>query len=146
VPFFICPNCQARSFDEDGREGLSHQTVGCHRCGFGFLFQLLEDYFPRPGAGFLVCDRDGRILAIGKGAFEVTGHLEKQLIGQPVADAIGLQFDDGDPIGTTLEWGVRQLDKPASIQHAAGFEKRVIVDLFPAYDDDGGLLVALSPV
>ena len=26
----------------------------------------------------------------------------------------------------------------------AGIEKGVIVDLFPAYDDDGGLLVALT--
>jgi hypothetical protein len=29
--------------------------------------------------------------------------------------------------------------------HAAGIEKQVLVDCFPAYDDDGGLLIALSP-
>ena len=40
MPYFICPNCQRRSFDEDGREGLSHQALGCHACGFGFVFQL----------------------------------------------------------------------------------------------------------
>jgi len=27
----------------------------------------------------------------------------------------------------------------------SGSEKKVVCDLFPAYDDDGGLLVALSP-
>jgi hypothetical protein len=145
VPFFICPNCQARSFDEDGREGLSHQAVGCHRCGFGFLFQLLEDYFPRPGAGFVVCDQEARILAIGRGTFEVCGYMEKVLIGQPIATALQLRFAEGDPIGTALEWGVRQLDKPATIHHAAGFDKDVTVDCFPAYDADGGLLLALTP-
>jgi hypothetical protein len=145
VPFFICPSCQARSFDEDGREGLSHQAVGCHRCGFGFLFQLLEDYFPRSGTGFVVCDQEVRILAIGRGTFELCGFMEKALIGQRLADALQLRFADGDPIATTLEWGVRQLDKSATIHHAAGFDKNVLVDCFPAYDEDGGLLVALSP-
>ena len=65
LPYFICPNCKDRSFDADGLEGLSHQTVGCRRCGFGFLFELLEDYFPRPGTGMLALDREGRILAAG---------------------------------------------------------------------------------
>ena len=80
VPYFICPNCQNRSFDEDGREGLSHQARGCHECGFGFVFQLLEDYFPRPGAGFAVCDSEARVIAAGKGLFEVTGRLEQTLV------------------------------------------------------------------
>jgi hypothetical protein len=32
-----------------------------------------------------------------------------------------------------------------SLRTKAGVVKPVIADLFPAYDDDGGLLVALSP-
>ena len=51
MAFFICPNCSSRVIDADGLEGLSSQPVGCHRCGFGFLFQLLEDWFPPAGAG-----------------------------------------------------------------------------------------------
>ncbi|MEI6688778.1 MAG: hypothetical protein WCN97_05390 [Thermoleophilia bacterium] len=146
MPYFICPNCQNRSFDEDGREGLSHQSIGCEKCGFGFLFQLLEDYFPRSGAGFVACDAETRILASGHGVFEVTGRLEEQLIGQEAVVGLHLTFAEGeDPISTTLEWGVRQLDKTATIVHAAGIEKQVLVDCFPAYDDDGGLLIALSP-
>lgn len=147
VPYFICPNCQNRSFDEDGREGLSHQARGCHECGFGFVFQLLEDYFPRPGAGFAVCDSEARVIATGKGLFEVTGRLEPTLIGQDVRTALALTFAEGeDPVGTALEWGVRQLDKHATLHHGAGIDKQVICDLFPAYDDDGGLLVAVTPV
>ncbi len=29
--------------------------------------------------------------------------------------------------------------------HPRGHEKAVVADVFPAYDDDGGLLVALTP-
>jgi len=146
VPYFICPNCQRRSFDEDGREGLSHQALGCHECGFGFVFQLLEDYFPGTGAAFTVCDRDARVLAAGRGTFEMCGRLEDTLIGRDVREALGLVFDaDADPVGTVLEWGVRQLEVPATLHHAAGIDKQVICDLFPAYDADGGLLVAVTP-
>ncbi len=69
---FICPNCGLRSMDSDGRDGLTHQAVGCTRCGFGFVFELLDDFYPGPDAGMLACDRDARILAVGKGVFELT--------------------------------------------------------------------------
>jgi len=39
MAFYICPNCSTRVIDADGLEGLSNQPVGCHRCGFGFLFE-----------------------------------------------------------------------------------------------------------
>jgi hypothetical protein len=56
--YWICPNCGTRAIDDDGRDGLSHQQVGCAHCGFGFLFELLEDFFPPANAGFVACDRD----------------------------------------------------------------------------------------
>ena len=49
--FFICPNCTTRALDDDGKAGLTHQPVGCEKCGFGYLFELLEDFFPPAGAG-----------------------------------------------------------------------------------------------
>ena len=58
VPYFICPNCKERSIDHDGRTSLLDPTaVGCSRCGFGFLFELMEDYYPAPTTGFVVCDQ-----------------------------------------------------------------------------------------
>ena len=51
VPFYICPNCKDRSIDIDGKEGLSDDAVACRRCGFGFLFELMDDYYPAPAAG-----------------------------------------------------------------------------------------------
>jgi len=30
----------------DGVEGFSDEPVACHSCGFGFLFELMDDYYP----------------------------------------------------------------------------------------------------
>ena len=57
-----------------GKEGLSDDAVACRRCGFGFLFELMDDYYPAPTAGLVVCDQQGRILAVGRGVFELTGY------------------------------------------------------------------------
>ena len=81
VPFFICPNCKRRVIDDDRREGLSHQPVGCTKCGFGFLFELLEDYYPGPNTAFVVCDHDRRVIAVGRGVLELTGYREPDLLG-----------------------------------------------------------------
>jgi hypothetical protein len=40
---------------------------------------------------------------------------------------------------------VRKLDQPLVLRHRSGREKAVRVDLFPAYDEDGGLLASLAP-
>ena len=143
MPVFICPNCKNRSIDDDGLEGFSRQAVQCRRCGFGFLFQLLEDYYPAPSTGFLVCDADTRILATGRGVFELTGYAEKDLMGRVLTEALGLS--DAGPVELVREWGVRRLGEELELRTRAGFVKPVKVDLFPAYDEDGGLLVALTP-
>jgi PAS domain-containing protein len=143
VPFYICPNCKRRSVDTDGYEGFSIQAVQCRNCGFGFLYELLEDYYPAPETGFVVCDREARVLAAGKGVFELTGYRDAELIGREVVEALAIS--DPSPIDVVREWGVRKLGQKIAIRTRAGIEKNVTVDFFPAYDDDGGLLVALTP-
>ena len=144
--YWICPNCGNRAIDQDGLDGLSHQAVGCTRCGFGFLFELLEDFYPPANAGFIACDRDARILSAGKGVFELTGFGEKELLGEHLTEALSLSGYDGqNPVDTVLEWGVRQLDQTLSIRHRSGIVKQVRVDLFPGYDEDGGLLASFAP-
>jgi PAS domain-containing protein len=147
VPFFICPNCQNRSIDHDAREGLLDQPVACARCGFGFLFELLDDYYPGPGVGMVVCGQDGRVLAVGRGVFELTGYREADLLGRDLTEALGLGgFAAGaNPAATALEWGVRRLGERVELRTRAGIAKTVTADFFPAYDSDGGLLVALAP-
>jgi hypothetical protein len=142
VPVFICPNCRERSVDVDGVDGFSGRVPQCRSCGFGFLFQLLEDYYPAPSTGFVVCDRNARVLAAGRGVFELTGFREADLIGRDVATAFALS--DTGPLELVREWGVRRLGEALELRTRAGLMKPVTVDLFPAYDDDGGLLVALT--
>jgi PAS domain S-box-containing protein len=148
VPYYICPNCKQRSVDIDAREGFSEQTPACRHCGFGFLFELLDDYYPGPNAGFVVCDQEGRVLAVGRGVFELTGFDEADLLGHDLVASLGLSGFDAErnPAQLALEWGVRRLDERLELRTRAGRRKPVRADFFPAYDADGGLLVALAPV
>jgi PAS domain-containing protein len=146
MPYFICPNCRQRSIDHDRREDLTNDAVGCAHCGFGFLFELLDDYYPAPGTGFVVCDRNRRILALGQGVFELTGYREPEVLGREVTEAFELGGEgEANPAEVAVEWGVRQLGKRVTIRTRIGVTKQVTADFFPAYDEDGGLLVALSP-
>lgn len=138
--------------------GFSPRPRGCSRCGFGFLFELLDDYYPAPDAAFFTCDREARILDVGRGGFELTGLKDEQVIGRSVKDVLGLEWvdDDGDgegaevdrstdPIDTTLEWGVRSLGKRVAVHAEGDLEAEAVADVFPAYDEDGGLLLVLTP-
>jgi len=146
MPYYICPNCKDRSVDTDGREGFSLEAPGCRACGFGFLFELEHDYYPAPTAGLVACDQEGRVLAAGRGVFELTGFREDDVIGQGVGEAFGFRdFANGrDPIELSLEYGVRRLNERLTMRTRAGIEKSVVADVFPALDEDGGLLVVLA--
>lgn len=141
---FICPRCGRRTA---GDRHLGHQPRGCESCGFGFLFELLDDYYPSPKTALIVCDQQRKVLAMGHAALAVTGFRESDILGHEVVERLRLRFASGsDQVAHTLEWGVRgkaleAVFRPFGLQEDRG----ATVDLFPAYDDDGGLLVALTP-
>jgi len=144
--FFICPNCGHRSTAADRNAGFRREPRGCARCGFAFLFELLDDYYPAPDAAFFVCDNEGRIIGCGRGSRELTGLSEERAIGREAREVLGLQWENGDdPISTALEWGVRQRDKRVEVNAEGDLPAKAVADLFPAYDDDGGLLLVLTP-
>ncbi len=144
--FFICPNCGNRSAANDRNAGFHSRPKGCDKCGFGFLFELLDDYYPAPNAAFFACNQEGNVIACGRGSFELTGLDDQSVIGRPVSAVLGLNFDAGDdPVSTALEWGVRQLAKPVQVNAEGDRAERASADIFPAYDDDGGLLLVLTP-
>jgi hypothetical protein len=150
MPFFICPNCGNREVSADRSAGFSGRPKGCSKCGFGFLFELLDDYYPAPNAAFFVCDQEGRVIGAGRGSFELTGLAEDQVMGRPVKEVLGLQWleeGDGfaDPIETSLEWGVRSLGKRVSVNAEGDLPAEAVADVFPGYDEDGGLLIVLTP-
>jgi PAS domain-containing protein len=130
----------------DRNNGFRREARGCEKCGFAYLFELLDDYYPAPNAAFFACDREARIVDCGRGSFELTGLRTEAVIGQPVREVLGLTFTDGtDHLATALEWEVRVPNKPARI--TAGPEPSLtLADIFPAYDDEeGGLLLVLTP-
>ena len=147
MPYFICPNCKQRSLDHDGLQEIDNVPVACDRCGFGFLFELMDDYYPGPTTGFVVCDREARVLAAGRGVFELSGYREQELLGANVVERLALNGWNGEqsPVAITLEWGVRRLGEQLELRTRAGQTKLVTADVFPAYDEDGGLLIALTP-
>jgi PAS domain-containing protein len=143
---FICPNCGHRSVAADRTAGFQNRPKSCSKCGFSFLFELLDDYYPAPTAAFFVCDRAGRVIACGRGSRELTGVSEERAIGRPVGEVLGLSFDgQPNPLELVLEWGVRQLGKPVTTQPEGNDRLQAVADIFPAYDDDGGFLLVLTP-
>src|SRR2546430_2629650 len=117
MPIFICPNCGSWSPPAERTAGFSTAPRGCQKCGFGFLFELLDDYYPDPNAAFFVCDSEARVIGCGRGTFELTGLRDESAVGRPVKDILGLTFADGeDPIDTSLEWGVRVLGRSVRVQ------------------------------
>ena len=114
--YFICPHCGNRSMGTDRNMGFRREARGCEKCGFAYLFELLDDYYPAPNAAFFACDSDGRIVDCGQGSFELTGLKTEQAIGRPVREALGLRFEDGtDHVGTALEWEVRVQGKEVEV-------------------------------
>jgi hypothetical protein len=67
-------------------------------------------------------------------------------MGKDVVVAFGLEgFEAGkNPIAFALEWGVRRMGEQLELRSRSGQVKPVTADVFPAYDEDGGVLVALS--
>ena len=143
---FICPNCGTRSTASDRQRGFSREARGCPKCGFTFLFELMDDYYPAPDAAFFTADQSGRLIHCGRGAFELTGLDDERVMGRPASEVLGLTFDDGkDHVAQALEWGVRVLGKGVKVHAEGDLPASATADLFPAYDDDGGLLIVLTP-
>ena len=146
MPNFICPNCANRSLSSERSAGFGARPKSCSRCGFGFLFELLDDYYPAPNAAFFILDGNAKVIGAGRGSRELTGLGDTDVIGRSVRDVLGLQFSSGDDsIATALEWGVRVLDKAVTVHAEGDRPESAQADIFPAYDDDGGLLLVLTP-
>ncbi len=56
-----------------------------------------------------MCDKEARILAVGRGVYELTGWGDSDLIGADLVESLGLAgFDEErNPAKLAIEWGVR---------------------------------------
>ena len=86
-------------------------------------------------------------LGAGRGARELTGLGDSDVIGREVNEVLGLEWENGDRdhVATALEWGVRVLDKTVVVHAEGDRPEPAMADIFPAYDEDGGLLIVLTP-
>ncbi len=97
------------------------------------------------GTGWYAWVARGGLVAKGV-SYAIVGVLAIKLAlgdGGETADPDG--NGTSDPIETTLEWGVRSLGKRVSVNAEGDLPAEAVADLFPAYDDDGGLLLVLTP-
>ena len=96
--------------------------------------------------GFVPLDKEGRVIGCGRNSFAFTGLEEEDVIGQRVEQVLGLAFNNGDdPVQTVLEWGVRALGVSVEVAGERDVPALAKADIFPAYDDDGGLMLVLTP-
>src|SRR6201995_5072080 len=96
MPYFICPNCGNRELSGERTAGFSSRPKSCSKCGFGFLFELLDDYMPAPGAAFFTLDHQARVVHRAKAASELAGVKYEAVIGRPVQEVLGLEWIEGD--------------------------------------------------
>ena len=146
--YFICPHCGNRSMGTDRNAGFRREARGCEKCGFAYLFELLDDYYPAPNAAFFACDSDGRIVDCGRGSFELTGLKTEQAIGRPVREVLRMVETVGgkalvireeprragdpaylvaraDRIREELGWRPRYDDLTAIVSHSLAWEKKL---------------------
>ena len=80
--------------------------------------------------------------------FELTGYTERELMGHPIEEALVAERGriGAEPDHDSARVG-RQAARPeARAEGGVRSAKCVTAELFPAYDEDGGVLVALTPV
>jgi PAS domain-containing protein len=119
APPFICPNCGTARRRPDRTAGFRNQPKGCSKCGFGFLFELLDDYYPAPNAAVLRLRPGGPIIGCGRGSKELTGLSDEKVIGRSATDVLGLDFDGArDTVATVPRWG-SPADKPVTVRRRA---------------------------
>ena len=108
--YFICPHCGNRSMATERTVAFRPgEARGCEKCGFAYLFELLDDYYPAPNAAFFACDGDGRVVDCGKGSFELTGLTTEKAIGRPITSSIRCERGARRIDGTVLR--VRRCDR-----------------------------------
>ena len=95
MAIFICPNCGNRTESSERTAGFQSRAKGCKKCGFGFLFELLDDYYPAPNAAFFILDQEGRLIGTGRGARELTGLGDLDVMGRSAQEVLNLKFEQG---------------------------------------------------
>ena len=73
-----CRNSSARTAETaalaaERTAGFQSRARACSKCGFGFLFELLDDYYPAPNAAFFILDQQATADRHGPGRARAHG-------------------------------------------------------------------------
>ena len=147
MPNFICPNCGDRSESTERTAGFSEPRARAARSAASASCSSCSTTTTRrrtpPSSS---STRRRRLIGAGRGARELTGLGDLDVIGRAGERGARPRVRGGDDhIATALEWGVRVLDKPVIVHAEGDRPEPAKADIFPAYDDDGGLLLVLTP-
>ena len=101
MPNFICPKCGDRSVATERTAGFVNRARDCKKCGFNFLFELLDDYYPAPTAAFFLCDQNARPTGAVRGARALTRLGDAEAAARSGQGVPGLEGEGGrGPRGT----------------------------------------------
>ena len=87
------------------------------------------------------------MIGCGRGSFELTGLDDERVIGRPVREVLGPAVRRRRATRSAPCWSgaCARSASPSRSTPRATCPARATADLFPAYDDDGGLLLVLTP-
>ena len=145
---FICPNCGNRSTaDASARPAFAAAPKGCHEVRLRVPVRAARRLLPGARRRVLRLDQEGAVIGCGRGSFELTGLKEERVIGRPANEVLGLRLRGRRPTTSRPRWsGACACCASRSQVNAEGdLPAQATADLFPAYDDDGGLLIVLTP-
>ena len=144
---FICPNCGNRSAATDRTAGFRNAPKGCSKCGFGFLFELLDDYYPAPERRVLRLRPAGpdHRLRPRLARADRPRRREGDRPPGPRGARPRLRRTRRIPSAPPSSGACASSASPSTVNAEGDLPANAVADLFPAYDDDGGLLLVLTP-
>ena len=131
----------------NGRRGFRRESPGCREVRLRVPLRAARRLLPGAGRGVLRLRRRGprdRLRARLLRADRPRRRARDRPLG-PRGPRPAVRRTATITSNTVLEWGVRALGKPVEVNAEGDLPARATADLFPAYDDDGGLLLVLTP-
>ena len=87
------------------------------------------------------------MIGCGRGSFELTGLKDEATLGRPVKEVLGLRFARRARTRSRPRWSgaCGCWASQVRVEAEGDLPAEATADVFPAYDDDGGLLLVLTP-
>ena len=144
---FICPNCGSRTTATERNAGLPQPAARAARSAASASCSSCSTTTTRrPNAAFFVCDQQGRVIGCGRGSSSSPASTTSGSSAARSPTSSGCSSTTAPTTSAPSSSGAcAQLGKPVEVNAEGDLPAKATADLFPAYDDDGGLLLVLTP-